>query len=77
MIGKRVIHFKGVNAKGESMIYLVIGLALHTEIEEPLVIYKALYGEGKIYARPKSMFMSEVPAGKENPTLQKYRFELL
>ena len=41
-----------------------------------MVIYKSLYGENITYARPLKMFMEEVPTNKENPTGQKYRFQL-
>lgn len=68
-IGRTVRHFKGNN-------YLVICTALNTESDEIMVIYKALYGENITYARPLKMFMEEVPANKENPTGQKYRFQL-
>ena len=37
MIGRVVTHFKGKD-------YLVLGIVKHTETEEDLVIYKALYG---------------------------------
>lgn len=40
------------------------------------VIYKSLYDE-IVWARPYDMFMSEVPEGKENPSGQKHRFELV
>lgn len=40
-IGKKVRHFKGKE-------YLVIDLAWHTEDEEYVVIYRALYGECKL-----------------------------
>jgi hypothetical protein len=62
-------HFKG-------NLYYVMGIAEHTETNEYLVIYHALYGEGETFARPVEQFMSEVEDGKENPTGQKYRFEL-
>lgn len=42
-------HYKGKD-------YEVIGFAKHTETLEDLVIYKALYGEGKVWARPVSMW---------------------
>lgn len=46
-------HFKG----GE---YEVIGTALHTETQEPLVVYRALYGEKRLWVRPLSMWNETV-----------------
>ena len=42
-------HYKG----GE---YEVIGVAYHSETLEPMVIYRALYGDGGIWARPAAMW---------------------
>lgn len=61
-------HFKG-------NYYLVLSIAEHTERKESLVIYQALYGEKKTYARPLDMFLEKVPEEKKNPTGQTYRFE--
>lgn len=46
-------HFKG----GE---YEVLGLALHSETLEVMVIYKALYGQGLTWVRPRTMFLETV-----------------
>ena len=46
-------HYKG-------NLYDVIGVAHHSETEEPLVVYRALYGERGLWVRPFDMFVSEV-----------------
>jgi len=68
-LGKVVRHFKGD-------LYLVLEFAEHTETGKMMVVYRALYGDCNAYVRPYEMFNEEVPEGKENPTGQKYRFEL-
>jgi len=50
-------HFKGNR-------YLVTGVALHSETGEPLVIYRALYGDYILSARPVSMFTETVERGQ-------------
>ena len=46
-------HFKG----GE---YEVLGVARHSETEEELVVYRALYGAGGLWGRPVSMWTETV-----------------
>lgn len=43
--------------------YRVVGLALHSETREWLVVYEALYGEGGLFVRPAAMFTETVEVG--------------
>ncbi len=49
----RYKHFKG----GE---YEVLCVALHSETQEPMVVYRALYGEHGVWVRPASMWNETV-----------------
>lgn len=61
-------HFKGD-------LYFVFDVALHTETNEYMVVYKALYGDCKTYVRPYEMFIELAPNRSDNITNQTYRFE--
>lgn len=59
-------HYKGKE-------YEVLGLAIHSETEETLVVYKKLYDDFGLWVRPYDMFLGNVTiGGKTSP-----RFEFL
>lgn len=45
----KYIHFKGNE-------YEVIGTATHSETQEEMVVYRALYGDGGLWVRPAVMW---------------------
>lgn len=49
----RYRHYKGP-------YYQVIDVARHSESGEELVVYRPLYGEGKLWVRPLAMFLEQV-----------------
>ena len=54
-------------------LYEVLGVALQTETEEQLVIYRPLYeSEFELFARPYDMFMEQVEIdGEVKPRFEK------
>jgi len=46
-------HFKG-------NLYELIDVAINSETLEEMVVYRALYGEGKLWVRPLCMWNEEV-----------------
>jgi hypothetical protein len=52
----RYRHYKGQD-------YEVIGCARHSETEEELVVYRALYGDRGLWVRPIAMFAEQVSIG--------------
>ena len=70
MVGKRYKHFKGT-------IYIVTDIAVHSETAELMVIYKSFDNPGLVWARPMTMFLSEVDHEKYPDVKQTFRFEPL
>lgn len=58
-------HFKGNE-------YEVLFVAKHSETLEDLVVYRALYGEGGIWARPVSMWQETVE--KNGKTVPRFAY---
>jgi len=46
-------HYKG-------NLYQLLGVAAHSETLEPMVVYRALYGEKGLWVRPASMWSEPV-----------------
>lgn len=55
----RYRHYKGKE-------YEVIAIASHSETLEPMVVYRALYGEGGVWVRPLSMWSETVEVRGES-----------
>lgn len=68
-IGRIYRHFKGD-------YYLVEAVARDSETNADMVIYRKLYGDGGLWVRPLSMFLSKVDRDKYPAVSQEYRFQL-
>ena len=56
-------HFKGNE-------YEVVGIAHHSETMEPVVVYRALYGEGGMWVRPAKMWNESIE--RDGKTYMRY-----
>lgn len=59
----RYRHFKGNE-------YEVIAIARHSETEEVVVVYRALYGDGGVWVRPADMWTGTVE--RDGKTYQRF-----
>lgn len=59
-------HYKGQH-------YRVLGVAKHSETEEELVVYQALYGEFGLWVRPAAMFAEHVQV--DGRSVPRFAFE--
>ncbi len=58
-------HFKGNE-------YEVIGIAMHSETLEEMVVYRALYGDGGIWVRPANMWDETIT--RDGKTFKRFTF---
>ena len=80
MPGDIVRHFKRETLSEEELrankyLYEIVGVAVHSETREEMMVYRALYDDGGMYVRPLRMFMEETDRVKYPEIKQKYRFE--
>ena len=61
----RCRHFKGKE-------YEVLGVARHSETEEELVVYRALYGDFGLWVRPVSMWNETVE--RDGKTFRRFTY---
>ena len=61
----RYRHFKGNE-------YEVLGVARHSETEEELVVYRALYGDFGLWVRPVSMWNETVE--RDGKTFRRFTY---
>lgn len=71
-----MIKIKGIYKHFKGDYYIVEDIAINSETNEKMVIYRALYGENTLYARPYDLFISKVDKEKSPNVSQEYRFEL-
>ena len=75
--GDIVRHFKRATVTDGSQRYLyrVLAFAKHSETEEDLVVYEALYPPFGVWCRPLELFMGEVDHAAHPEATQRWRFE--
>ena len=61
----RYRHFKGKE-------YEVLGVARHSETEEELIVYRALYGDFGLWVRPVSMWNEAVE--RDGKTFRRFTY---
>lgn len=61
----RYRHFKGNE-------YEVLCIAKHSETQEEMVVYKALYGEGGVWVRPACMWNETIE--RDGQVLQRFTY---
>ncbi len=65
--GRTFVHFKGNR-------YQLVDFAFDSETTEPMVVYRALYGERSLWVRPARMFFETVT--RDGYTGPRFRLEV-
>ena len=65
---------KGVYKHFKGNYYVVLGEVIHSETREEHVLYGPLYGEWKLFVRPKKMFCDEVDRSELNYKGPRFKF---
>ncbi|MEQ8407379.1 MAG: DUF1653 domain-containing protein [Gammaproteobacteria bacterium] len=58
-------HFKG-------NLYELVDVVHHSETQEPMVLYRALYGEHGLWVRPLEMFFETIE--RDGATLERFQY---
>lgn len=83
--GDIIKHFKrdllnDTDKKSNKFLYKVLAIAMHTETEEDMLVYQALYYPFKVFTRPLKMALEKTPKEKYPESirnvLQEHRLEL-
>ena len=72
----KTVKIHGVYKHYKGGFYIVESIGYHSETLEKLVVYRALYGDGKVWCRPYGMFLEEIEPDKQSKFGQAHRFEL-
>ena len=70
------IKIKGIYKYFKGDLYLVEDIAIDSETNKDVVIYRGLYDNTPLYVRDLEMFLSKVDKQKYPEVKQEYRFEL-
>ena len=70
------VKIKGIYKHFKGDYYLVEDIAINSETDEKMVVYRKLYEDASLYVRPYDMFLERVDKEKYPEVTQEYRFEL-
>ena len=73
----RKVKINGVYRHFKGKYYIVEDIGIDSETLEEKVIYRALYGDNKLWIRPLKEFLSKVDKEKYPDVKEEYRFTLV